>query len=78
AFRLAVDTQKRIIPTVLFNSKNILPPSPSFCLLPGKIEMHFLPPVHVAGKTSKELKEEVFELMWNYYASHQALLEGRI
>ena len=40
--------------------------------------MHFLPPVHVAGKTSKELKEEVFELMWNYYASHQALLEGRI
>ena len=30
------------------------------------------------SKTSKELKEEVFELMWNYYASHQALLEGRI
>ena len=78
AFRLAVDTNKRIIPTILFNSKNILPPSPSFCLFPGKIEMHFLPPVDVAGKTSKEVKEEVFDLMWNYYASHQALLEGRI
>ena len=78
AFRLAVDTNKRILPTVLFNSKNILPPSPSFCLFPGKIEMHFLPPVNVAGKTSKELKEEVFELMWNYYADHQSLLEGRI
>ncbi|MEY3738234.1 MAG: hypothetical protein RL544_1012 [Bacteroidota bacterium] len=78
AFRLAVDTNKRILPTVLFNSKNILPPSPSFCLFPGKIEMHFLPPVNVEGKTSKELKEEVFELMWNYYADHQSLLEGRI
>jgi 1-acyl-sn-glycerol-3-phosphate acyltransferase len=78
AFRLAVDTNKRILPTVLFNSKNILPPSPSFCLFPGKIEMHFLPPVNVAGKTSKELKEEVFELMWKYYADHQSLLEGRI
>ncbi|MFM6969773.1 MAG: lysophospholipid acyltransferase family protein [Sediminibacterium sp.] len=78
AFRLAVDTNKRILPTVLFNSKNILPPSPSFCLFPGKIEMHFLPPVNVEGKTSKELKEEVFELIWNYYADHQSLLEGRI
>jgi len=78
AFRLAVDTNKRILPTILFNSKNILPPSPIFCLYPGKIEMHFLPPVHVAGKTSNEVKEEVFELIWNYYASHQALLEGRI
>ena len=78
AFKLAVDTQKRIIPTILFNSKNILPPSPIFCLMPGKIEMHFLPPVHVAGKTNKEVKEEVYDLMWNYYAKHQQLLEGRI
>jgi 1-acyl-sn-glycerol-3-phosphate acyltransferase len=72
------DTQKRIIPTILFNSKNILPPSPSFCLFPGKIEMHFLPPIEVAGKTSKEVKEEVYDLMWNYYAKNQQLLEGRI
>jgi 1-acyl-sn-glycerol-3-phosphate acyltransferase len=78
AFRLALDTQKRIIPTILFNSKNILPPSPSFCLMPGKIEMHFLPPIEVAGKKSKEVKEEVYDLMWNYYAKHQQLLEGRI
>jgi hypothetical protein len=40
--------------------------------------MHFLPPVNVAGKTSAEAKEEVFKLMWNYYAEHQQLLEGRI
>jgi hypothetical protein len=40
--------------------------------------MHFLPPVHVAGKTNKEVKEEVYDLMWNYYAKHQQLLEGRI
>jgi hypothetical protein len=37
-----------------------------------------LPPVNVEGKTSKEVKEEVFELMWNYYAKNQLLLEGRI
>ena len=43
-----------------------------------KIEMHFLSPVSVEGKTSKEVKQEVFDLMWNYYAKHQQLLEGRI
>jgi hypothetical protein len=47
-------------------------------LLPGKIEMHFLPPVDVTGKTSKVLNKEVFDLMWDYYAKHQLLLEGRI
>ena len=28
--------------------------------------------------SNEELKEEVFELIWNYYADHQSLLEGRI
>jgi hypothetical protein len=37
-----------------------------------------LPPVNVVGKTSKEIKEEVYDLMWNYYAKNQQLLEGRI
>jgi 1-acyl-sn-glycerol-3-phosphate acyltransferase len=46
--------------------------------MPGKIEMHFLPPVNIAGKSSAEVKDEVFHLMWNYYAEHQQLLEGRI
>jgi hypothetical protein len=40
--------------------------------------MHFLPPIEVAGKISKEVKEEVYDLMWNYYAKNQQLLEGRI
>lgn len=69
AFKLAVDTQKEILPAIIFNTKKILPVKPSFCFLPHKIEMHFLDPI-TAGDNSTKLKEEVFETMSNYYLNN--------
>jgi 1-acyl-sn-glycerol-3-phosphate acyltransferase len=62
AFKLAVDTQKQVIPAVIFHTKKVLPRK-TFFFWPHHVEMHFLPPVSSAGKTVKELKEEVFEIM---------------
>lgn len=70
AFKLAVETQKRILPSLLFNTKKVLPPGKSFFFWPHKVEMHFLPPVDVKDKTTQEVKEEVFNIMKEYYVQH--------
>jgi len=67
AFRLAVDTKKSIIPSVIFNTKKVLPPEKSFWFWPGRVEIHFLSPISSIGKTSDELKDEVFNKMKEYY-----------
>lgn len=68
AFRLATDTQKEIIPALLFGTNKILPNNKLFYLLPGKIEFHFLASIP-PGYDSKALKENTFEIMRNYYTS---------
>ncbi len=70
AFKLAVDTKKQIIPTLIFNTRKVLPAGKPFFMLPHRLEMHFLPPVDVTGLTSKQLKEKVFQQMWDYYSAH--------
>lgn len=65
AFRLASDTGKQIIPALIFNTVNVLPPK-GFSFHPQKVEMHFLPPVSVNEKSTLQLKEEVFEIMSRY------------
>jgi 1-acyl-sn-glycerol-3-phosphate acyltransferase len=68
AFRLAIDTKKPIIPAVLFNTKKALPPDKPFYLHPCKMEMHFLPAREIKENDTYEgLKEEMFNLMSNYY-----------
>lgn len=67
AFRLATDTGKPILPVMLFHTKKVLPANIFFYFMPHRLEMHFLPHVPSAGKTTQQLKEELFELMWNYY-----------
>lgn len=67
AFRLAEDTGKPILPAVLFHTKKVLPANKFFYLLPHSLEMHFLPAVSSEGIATKELKEKVFKLMWDYY-----------
>lgn len=72
AFRLAIESKKSIIPAVLFNTKKVLPQDKKFYFWPGRIEMHFLNPVSTEKyqiADAKELKEKVFELMWNYIES---------
>ncbi|WP_447642700.1 MULTISPECIES: lysophospholipid acyltransferase family protein [Chitinophagaceae] len=71
AFKLAVQTNKQIIPTILFNSKKILPASKPFFLRPSVLELHILSAHTVEGKTAEELKETIFQEMWDYIEAYQ-------
>lgn len=74
AFRLAIETKKAIVPAVLFNTKKVLPQHKGFYFWPSKIEMHFLAPIPTSdlGKEDvKQLREHVYELMWNYIESRK-------
>jgi 1-acyl-sn-glycerol-3-phosphate acyltransferase len=68
AFKLAAETKKPIIPSLIFYTSKVLPRK-SFFFWPHKVEMHFLPSVPVENKTAQELKEEVFSIMKNYLLS---------
>jgi 1-acyl-sn-glycerol-3-phosphate acyltransferase len=70
AFKLAIDTQKPIVPVVLLNTKYILPAQPIMYLRPGKIEMHILPAIYPAGHSKDSLKKLVFETMGNFYLAN--------
>jgi 1-acyl-sn-glycerol-3-phosphate acyltransferase len=71
AFRLSIESGKAIIPSLIFNTKKVLPATKPFFLMPHKMEMHFLPPVTVQpGETTVALKERVFAIMYDYYTKH--------
>jgi 1-acyl-sn-glycerol-3-phosphate acyltransferase len=70
AFRLATETGNAIIPTVIFNTKKVLPLHKFFYFLPHRLEIHFLPAISPKDKNSKELKQQVFDIMWNYYKAN--------
>lgn len=74
AFRLAISTGKSIMPTLLFNTRYVLPGgSKPFFLWPSKMHMDFLEPVPVLpGDTVQSLKERVFILMHDYFLAHAA------
>jgi 1-acyl-sn-glycerol-3-phosphate acyltransferase len=69
AFRLAMDMQKPIIPALIFNSANVMPRK-TFYFWPQRVEMHFLPPIPVEGKTVQQLKDEAFAIMIAHYVQH--------
>jgi len=71
AFRLAVETGKSILPTLLFNTKEVLPSGKGFYFWPSKMELHFLDPVTVAGTDDfSALKESIHALMRAHYVAH--------
>jgi len=70
AFKLAVETNAAIIPTLIFNTKKAVPVNKSFFFIPHKLEMHFLAPVEVSNQTVEQLKEKVAGIMKTYYTSH--------
>ena len=71
AFRLAIGTGKEIIPTLVFHTRKVLPADKTFYLLPHSLQMHFLPPVSIGeNATVSELKQKVFNLMKDYYVTH--------
>jgi 1-acyl-sn-glycerol-3-phosphate acyltransferase len=65
AFKLAVETGKSIIPALIFHTREVLPRK-TFFFWPRRVEMHFQPPIPVAGKSVQQLKEETFSVMKNY------------
>jgi 1-acyl-sn-glycerol-3-phosphate acyltransferase len=72
AFKLAKDTGKSVIPTLIFNTKKVLPIGKSFYVMPHRLEMHFLKPVEVnEGITVTELKDKVHEVMRAYYVANR-------
>lgn len=67
AFRLAIDAQKQVIPSLIFYTTKVLPRHKMFYYWPHHVEMHFLPPVSSANKSIGELREEVFARMHQYF-----------
>lgn len=67
AFRLAVATQKDIMPCIITGTKKAMPINKKFFLLPVKLQMHFLPPVSSTSITVTQLKEKVFNVMLKEY-----------
>lgn len=68
AFRLAIDTGKPVIPTLIFNTRKVLPGSSKpFYLWPAHLKMFFLPRVPVLpGDTVQSLKEKVYNTMYEF------------
>ncbi|MEN9697193.1 MAG: hypothetical protein RLZ56_614 [Bacteroidota bacterium] len=71
AFKLAVETQKPIVPIVLLNTKNMLPSKPSMYFKPGKISMHILPAIMPQGHTIDSLKQLVYDIMAEHYLANE-------
>lgn len=71
AFKLAIDTNKPIIPVVLLNTKKILPAKPAMYFTPGKIQMDILPAIYPEGHSIDSLKNKVFEIMANHYTANK-------
>jgi 1-acyl-sn-glycerol-3-phosphate acyltransferase len=69
AFKLAAETGKEVIPAVIFHTKEVLPTHKTFFFWPRPVEMHFLPAISPSGKTTQQLKDEVFGVMKEYYLS---------
>lgn len=70
AFRLAADSGKPIMPTVILGTDKVLPSDKSFWFWPSRLEMHFLKPVEMTpGVNAATLKEKVFRIMWDHIES---------
>jgi 1-acyl-sn-glycerol-3-phosphate acyltransferase len=70
AFKLAIETQKPIIPVVLLNTKKILPAYPIMYFKPGKIQMDILTPISSEGHTVQSLKQTAFDIMSAHYKTN--------
>lgn len=65
AFKLSFDTGKKMIPCVIWGTREMLPHDKSFFFWPGKAKMEFLPAVDPKEfATPGDMKDHVFNLMW--------------
>jgi 1-acyl-sn-glycerol-3-phosphate acyltransferase len=69
AFKLAIDTQKDIIPICVFGTAQALPTTKTFFFWPTFLRIYILPPITITGKTAAQLKQETFDAMWSFIES---------
>jgi 1-acyl-sn-glycerol-3-phosphate acyltransferase len=70
AFKLAVESKKEIIPCLIFGTREAMPVSKPFYLVPTKLRMHFLPAVSSENIEVKALKEKVHSIMAAHYVEN--------
>jgi len=71
AFRLSMETGKKIIPAIIRGTKEMLPTNKTFYFWPGKISMQFLQPIDPnAFKDLDALKEHVHKIMLDAYTNY--------
>jgi len=66
AFKLAVNTQKNVVPVCIFGTGKALPVSKPFYLMPQTLKVFILPEVPVANRTASEIKQITFDEMWHF------------
>lgn len=72
AFSLSLETGKRIIPAVIFNTKRVLPATKTFYCIPHPLSIHFLPAVDIeSNDTVDSLRDRVFNIMKDYYVENE-------
>jgi 1-acyl-sn-glycerol-3-phosphate acyltransferase len=74
AFITAIRAQKPVLPGIIFNTGKILPINKKLWARPSPIRIDFLPPIPTEGLTLDDvpaLKEQVHNLMANYYTAHR-------
>jgi len=71
AFRLSMETGKKIIPAIIRGTKEMLPTIKTFYFWPGKISMQFLQPIDPkAFNDLNALKEHVYNTMLDAYTNY--------
>ncbi len=77
AFKLAIHTQKNIIPVCIFGTSKSLPVNKPFYIMPAILRVYILPQIPVEGHTSESLKKQCFDTMWTFIESNTTLAELR-
>lgn len=72
AFKLARETNKAIIPGVIFNTAKVLPVHKMFYVEPHPLRIDFLPAVEVLpDDTTETLRKRVFDIMEAHYVANR-------
>jgi 1-acyl-sn-glycerol-3-phosphate acyltransferase len=66
AFKLAYETKTDIIPAIISGTKEAVPLHKTFFFLPKRLEIRFLPPVSSKNITALDLKNKVFNTMYDH------------
>lgn len=66
AFKLAYETKTDIIPAIISGTKEAVPLHKTFFFLPKRLEIRFLPPISSKDITALELKDKVFNTMYDH------------